>query len=372
MGDGSRARRCVRGSRSARGARYWGAAASPEAAMRVARRIALLVGLVVLPTIARPEDAAPPAPAPNPAPTPAPAPKDAPPPEVPGPRGAPGVGLGAGMDPETRRRLREEMWPAATAEGWKKPCLVPWQRTWEDALAVSKETGKPILVCVNMDGEIASEHYAGIRYRTPEIAALYDSYVTVIASVYRHTPRDYDDQGHRVLCPRFGSVTCGEHIAMEAIVYDKFLDGQRIAPRHIMVETTGGGPDGKDAKEIFDVYYANDTASVFQRITDGVAGRAPGPTIVRGDRPVVERVDSRALADRTAVEAAYGSGDKAVRQSLLDAASKHADVGQLDVLRLAVFGLDADLAKSARKALAATKDPAATDLIADALRAPMD
>src|SRR5262245_58526371 len=306
MGDGSRARRCVRGSRSARGARYWGAAASPEAAMRVARRIALLVGLVVLPTIARPEDAAPPAPAPNPAPTPAPAPKDAPPPEVPGPRGAPGVGLGAGMDPETRRRLREEMWPAATAEGWKKPCLVPWQRTWEDALAVSKETGKPILVCVNMDGEIASEHYAGIRYRSPEIAALYDSYVTVIASVYRHTPRDYDDQGHRVLCPRFGSVTCGEHIAMEAIVYDKFLDGKRISPRHIGVDVAAGLE-----KKLYDVYYTNDTASVFKAIHDGVAGRPPPPVIVRSDRPLVERVTSREISDRTAVETAYTKGDAA-------------------------------------------------------------
>src|SRR5262245_55183296 len=47
---------------------------------------------------------------------------------------------------------QEEMWPAATAEGWAKPCLVPWQRSIEDALAISKATGAPILVCVNMDG----------------------------------------------------------------------------------------------------------------------------------------------------------------------------------------------------------------------------
>ena len=30
----------------------------------------------------------------------------------------------------------EEMWPAATAEGWSKPVLVKWQRSFEDALAV--------------------------------------------------------------------------------------------------------------------------------------------------------------------------------------------------------------------------------------------
>ena len=99
---------------------------------------------------------------------------------------------------------REAMWPAPTEEDWKKPCLITWQRTWEDAVALSRQTKRAILVCVNMDGEIASEHYAGVRYRQPDIASLYQPYVTVIASVYRHTPRDHDDEGNRILCPRFG------------------------------------------------------------------------------------------------------------------------------------------------------------------------
>jgi hypothetical protein len=91
-----------------------------------------------------------------------------------------------------------------------------WERTWDDAVGrVSKETKKPILVCINMDGEIASEHYAGVRYRQPEVAALFEPYVCVIASVYRHNPRDYDAEGRRIECPRFHGVTCGEHIAME-------------------------------------------------------------------------------------------------------------------------------------------------------------
>ena len=124
---------------------------------------------------------------------------------------------------------RQGMWPAPTAVDWKKPCLLTFQRTWADAVAVSKETGKPILCCINMDGEIASEHYAGIRYRQPDIAVLYVPYVTVMASVYRHTPSDYDEQGQRILCPRFGSVTCGEHIAIEPGLYEKFMDGRRIA-----------------------------------------------------------------------------------------------------------------------------------------------
>ena len=157
---------------------------------------------------------------------------------------------------------------------------------------VSKETGKPILVCVNMDGEIASEHYAGVRYRQPEIATLYEPYVCVIASVYRHTPRDYDEQGRRILCPRFGSVTCGEHIAIEPILFEKFFDGKRIAPRHIGVEL--------DGKEMYDVYYAWDTDTIFNNLKDGhreAAARSAAASC-DGDRSLVENVASRDNEDR--------------------------------------------------------------------------
>ena len=268
--------------------------------------------------------------------------------------------------PGNRGNWRENMWPAPTAEDWAKPCLITWQRTWEDALAVAQEEGKPILICINMDGEIASEHYAGVRYRQPDIAKLYTPYVTVIASVYRHTPRDHDEQGRRILCPRFGSVTCGEHIAIEPGIYEKFCDGRRIAPRHIAVDIT-------NQKEAYDVYYTNDTISVFNAIRDGRQLFPDAkPTVVRGDRPILERVGSRALADRQAVEAAYKNGDAEMRKKLLEAAAKHPDADPLDLLRMGVFGLDPDLSKLARAALAQASSIAATTLISDALRVPME
>jgi tetratricopeptide (TPR) repeat protein len=257
------------------------------------------------------------------------------------------------------------MWPAADAAGWAKPVLLTWQRTWDDAVAVAKETKRPILVCINMDGEIASEHYAGVRYRSEEIAPLYEPYVLVIASVYRHNPRDHDDEGRRIPCPRFGGVTCGEHIAIEPVIYEKFCDGQRIAPRHILVEV--------DGKETFDVFYRNDTASVFEDIKKAIADRPPlPPRPVRSDRPVVERVASREVTDRLAVEAAYAKADPAARKALLEAAVKHPEAAPLDLLRLAVFGLDVEASRTARQALAKVDDPAATTLVADALRVPMD
>jgi hypothetical protein len=313
------------------------------------------LGGLLLAVPARAEDP----PSPPPAAPPAPAPAPAPTPGTPLPEG----GLPARGSPGWTA-WRENTWRAPTAEDWKKPVLLKFQRSWDDAVAVAREEGRPILVCINMDGEIASEHYAGVRYRQPEIAALYEPYVCVVASVYRHNPRDYDDDGHRIPCPRFGSVTCGEHIAIEPVVFEKFCDGQRVAPRHIAVEL--------DGKESYDVFYANDTQSVFQAIRDGIEKRPPLPArAVRGDRPVLERVGSREASDRAAVEAAYAKGDEASRRALLEAAAKYADADPLDVLRLAVFGLDPELSRTARQALAKVETPAATELVSEALRVPM-
>ena len=157
-------------------------------------------------------------------------------------------------------------------------------------MAVSKETGKPIMIAVNMDGEIASEHYAGKRYRDPEVAKLFEPYVSVIASVYRHNPRDHDENGNRIPCPRFGCVTCGEHIAMEPIVYEKYLDETRVAPRHIMVEL--------DGSESYDIFYAFDVKSVLVGIEEGITTRTstelPDDS---GDRP--SRPSSRAAGTST-------------------------------------------------------------------------
>jgi tetratricopeptide (TPR) repeat protein len=253
------------------------------------------------------------------------------------------------------------MWYAPTEEDWAKPCLVTWQRTYEDALRVSQETGKPILVCINMDGEIASEHYAGIRYRQPQIAKLYEPYVCVIASVYRHNSRDYDEDGQRILCPRFGSVTCGEHIRIEPGLFEKFLDDTRVAPRHIMVEN--------GTQEQYDVYYAFDTDSVFETIREGIANRPePVPTVQRGDQALVERIDSRDALDRTAIERAYAEGDRVLRRTLLQRAAQLTELSQVDLLRLALFDSDAEMSRLAWQGLVRTSSPEAIDLIRDVLR----
>lgn len=262
---------------------------------------------------------------------------------------------------------REEMWWAPTAADWKKPVLITWQRTWKDAVVVAKETGKPILICINMDGEIASEHYAGVRYRMPDICKLYEPYVCVIVSVYRHNPRDHDDKGQRIPCPRFGGVTCGEHMMIEQGIFEKFCDGQRVAPRHIMVEVNG--------KEAYDVYYTNDTDSVFAAVKKGIAERNKELTRqvrARAERTLLERVRSRDTGDRSSVEAAYLQGDKAARRQLLEEALAHPEAAQVDLLRLAIFGLDVELSQLAQKALVRTDSERSIDLIHETFRVPMD
>jgi tetratricopeptide (TPR) repeat protein len=273
-----------------------------------------------------------------------------------------------GRPPATPTLSREQTWPAPTAEDWKKPCLIRFQRTWEDAVAVAREEGKLILVCVNMDGEIASEHYAGVRYRDPAAAKLYEPYVCVLATTYRHTPRDHDENGERILCPRFGSVTCGEHISIEPFLFENFMEGQRVAPRHIAVELDEQGLSGK---ELHDVFYAFDVQSVLTRIETTAAEHPPKRPVVKGDRPLIARVQSRDNGDRAAVESAYRDGDATTRLSLIEAALKAPQSAPVDLLRLALFGMDRELAAKARDGLAQSESAAAVPLIEEALRGPL-
>lgn len=126
------------------------------------------------------------------------------------------------------------------------PDQILWQRTLEDALAIAKVRHQPLLIAINMDGESASDRIYTERYRDPEFVAATRHCVCLGASVFRHNARDYDDEGRRIPCPRFGEITCGEHIALEPVLYEKyFADGDRVAPRHALIL-----PDGKKAWDL--------------------------------------------------------------------------------------------------------------------------
>lgn len=256
----------------------------------------------------------------------------------------------------------EQIWPAATAEGWKQPCLIKWQRTFADALKVARAENRPLLVAVNMDGEIASEHFAGVRYRDPVTAALMSRYVCVIASVYRHTPRDYDETGARVECPRFGTVTCSEHIENERELYAKYFDGKRISPRHIVLDL--------EEKETLDVYFSWDTETVITTFKKGVEGwPEPSP---QPEKDLTARVRSSDVSDREFIERSFKTGDRETKRKLLQTLLEARVVDQVEILRAAIFGFDPELAKLARRALAQCDTEPALDLMAEALQVPLE
>jgi len=268
-----------------------------------------------------------------------------------------------GSPPSLQVGSEEEMWPAPTAEDWATPCPIPWQRSFEDAIRVARATDRPILVAVNMDGEIASQHWAGVLYRRPEVAKLLEPYVCVLASVYRHTPRDYDEEGRRVECPRFGTVTCGEHVAAETALYERYFDGRRIAPRHIVLDL--------ELREVYDVYFSWDTATVLTTYRTGIEGFPPPKPGLGNDAPLTARMASADVADRVVLEQRYLTGGRPERRELLEMALRERQTDHTDLLRLAIFGLDLDLARLARQALANGTTEGAVDLIAEALKVPL-
>lgn len=219
---------------------------------------------------------------------------------------------------------------------------IPWQRSFTDALELSRSSRRPLLFCVNTDGEVFCDRLARTTYRDPEFVAAMAKYVPVICSPDRHTPYDHDAQGRRIPCPRFGSVTCGEHIRIEPPAFDRFFKGNRVAPRHLAVDA--------DGKELFDRFLDRSLDIVEEAVREH-APPDPAP-LTRGGGPA-ELFASRAAGDRTALEELYAESDAAGRADLLRAAAA-ASNEPYDVIRLGLREADAPLRALAEAALAAT------------------
>ncbi|MBL8751818.1 MAG: hypothetical protein JNK15_00850, partial [Planctomycetes bacterium] len=141
----------------------------------------------------------------------------------------------------------------------------------------------------------ASDRIYTELYRDPRFVALTRRCVCVGASVFRHNARDFDDDGRRIPCPRFGEVTCGEHMAQEPVLWDRYLnDGERVAPRHRLV--------GVDGKTVFDLALCFD----LQDITRALAAATDGATAT-SDGAVHDRAHRQRLAD----ELAFGRAPEA-------------------------------------------------------------
>ncbi len=211
-----------------------------------------------------------------------------------------------------------------TAQGER----IEWQRSLADALAEQRRTGLPLLIAVNTQGEVFNDRFAATTYLDPAFVELTRGYVCVVASPDRHNESDYDAFGNRIECPRFPGCTCAEHIAIEPLLYERWFEGTRAAPRHIAV-----GPDGT---KLFDRYLDNSMQTAIDAIRrHRGAARAGADPLPRTVAALLQRRDAAA---RRALEERFRAGDTAQRVELLAAAGEAASE-PFDLLRM---GLRAD------------------------------
>ena len=229
------------------------------------------------------------------------------------------------------------------------PCSIPWERSLDDALALARESGRPLLVAVCIDGEAASEVFAHKLYKDPEYIHLMQGFVPIVFSPFRHTERDHDESGTRVLCPRFGSVTCGEHAADEPEAYRRWFEGVRYSPRHI-----GITPDGETV--LFDRYLDQDLGRVRRALERHAA---PNGSLEAG----LERRDS---VGRTAIETSYRDGSLTQRLSVLRAIPR-SSIEHAELLRMALASVDPNERYYGTAALAANAGPACVELLTQVL-----
>ncbi len=222
-----------------------------------------------------------------------------------------------GSRPRGRNRGRGERDP-----------LMPWQRSLADALALVEETGKPLLICVNMDGEMASESLARSRYRSPEFVKLAEGFIPLLVSPDRRNARDYNDRGHRIIDKKFGRVVNAEHIDVEKDLYQRYFDGRRVAPRHLAVDANG--------KVLFDIFLVNDLTLIDDALrTHGIEG--PGP-LAAEDMDDIQLLNSSYASHRERLEALYVESDLRTRARLASLAlSNTRDVQHPDLLRMALL-----------------------------------
>jgi hypothetical protein len=231
---------------------------------------------------------------------------------------------------------------------------IQWQRSLADALAVQQATGLPLLLCVNMDGEVFCDRFATTTYRDPAFVALTEGYVCLVASPDRHNEMDYDGAGRRLECPRFPGCTCSEHQNVEPLLFERWFGGRRNAPRHV-----GVGPDGK---VLFDRYM---DASM-QTAIDAIAQHKGSGELPAPPGSTVELLQRRDAAARRALESSYAMAGAKTRLAILAAAAKGTNE-PFDVLRMALRDDDPAVFAGGAEALAATATKDALIDLEDAL-----
>ena len=204
-----------------------------------------------------------------------------------------------------------------------------WQRSLEDAIEFARAENHPLLVAVNMDGESASDRIVHEEYRDPAFVAATRECVCLVAGAFRHNRRDYDDEGRRIPCPRLGEVTCGEHMALEPLLFERFLsDGERVALRHTLILPRG--------EKAWDLSPCFDHSDIDRALFDSVGTPAAGTAAALGSETSWTALAAlRDNRERSSLEAALGGvQDEATLGAALATLPAAGDASSLDALRI--------------------------------------
>ncbi|MBI1853446.1 MAG: HEAT repeat domain-containing protein [Planctomycetes bacterium] len=122
-----------------------------------------------------------------------------------------------------------------------KPATIHFEPSLEAAFARAKKEKIPVLVCVVVDKEAASDTVTLTHYRDAELGELSKHAACVIANAATHAAVEVPDgESTRQVCGRFGSVTCAEHQAVDAQVRKRWFSGDGAAtPQHLFVDPSG-------------------------------------------------------------------------------------------------------------------------------------
>jgi hypothetical protein len=234
---------------------------------------------------------------------------------------------------------------ANAAAAAKAAPQIEWQRTLADALAVQKATGRPLLLCVNSDGETFCEQFAANTYHDAAFVAATRGYVCLLASGDRHNDSDYDGLGRRIECPRFPGLLCSEHQNAGTQMLAKYFKDGTAAPRHVGID--------KDGVVLFDRFLDRSMETAIDAVKEHAAKGTAAP-LPQDAAALLNRRDAAARAE---LERRWLAADATGRIALLRAAAK-ATGEPFDLLRLGLRADEEPVFEAAATALAAvaTKD----------------
>jgi len=277
------------------------------------------------------------------------------------------VALGAGV-------------PGPAAAAAPRADSVRWAPSIEKGLEEAKARGVPLLVALNMDNERGNDAMVEKVYPDPLVVAAAAKCVCTIGSIGNHGSRK-DPVTGRMVCERFGSLTCAEHRAVEKIVREQWLKKGRvedvISPQHFFV-----APDGRrlfqrtwqvEPKELADLL---DRARSLSGPEALAARDTPEDRLKRaGDplRPVRDEAIGALAAlkdpamDERLAALAKSAADEGVAVSVLDGFAAAMDPARVAAAAGFLAAKPDAVRMHAAVALEASKDPAALKALVSAL-----